>query len=242
MTSGAAALVELRTANERGAAYQLAIIDEAMPGMNGSSIARAIKQDPLTSTTKVIVMGHGDGSAPAPEIDGWLAKPVRPSHLFNCVHELFTFTGPSAALLRSMAPGSNGGVYQERRRVLRMLVVEDNAVNQAVVARQLKALGFPATIVDDAERGLEALARESFDVVLLDCELPGMDGYEAAREIRRREGDRCHTVVIALTAHATAGQRERCLQAGMDDFLSKPVRLSALALALDHWTGGKDDG
>jgi len=241
MTSGAAALVELRTANARGAAYQLVMLDEAMPGTSGSSIARAIKQDPLISTTKVVVMGHGDGGgASAPGIDGWLAKPVRPSHLFDCVHELFTFTEPSAGPLRRLALGSNGGVYQERRRALRVLVVEDNAVNQAVVARQLEALGFSATIVDDAHRGLEALAHESFNAVLLDCELPGMDGYAAAQEIRRREGDTRHTVVIALTAHATAGQRERCLQAGMDDFLSKPVRLSALAQALDHWTGVKN--
>src|SRR4029077_17813111 len=138
------------------------------------------------------------------------------------------------------ALGSNGGVYQEWRRALRVLVVEDHAVNQAVVARQLEALGFSATIVDDAHRGLEALAQESFNAVLLDCELPGMDGYAAAQEIRRREGDMRHTVVIALTAHATAGQRERCLHAGMDDFLSKPVRLSALAQALDHWTGVKN--
>jgi CheY-like chemotaxis protein/HPt (histidine-containing phosphotransfer) domain-containing protein len=122
---------------------------------------------------------------------------------------------------------------------LRVLVVEDNAVNQAVVARQLEALGFAATIVEDARRGLEALAREPFNAVLLDCELPGMDGYTAAQEIRRREGDARHTAVIALTAHATAGQRERCLAAGMDDFLSKPVRLATLADAIDRWTGAK---
>jgi CheY-like chemotaxis protein/HPt (histidine-containing phosphotransfer) domain-containing protein len=105
--------------------------------------------------------------------------------------------------------------------------------------RRLDILGFTATIVDDAERGLEILARETCDVVLLDCELPWMDGYAAAREIRRRETGARHIVIIALTAHAGEGERERCIAAGMDDYLSKPIKLEVLEATIDRWAARK---
>jgi CheY-like chemotaxis protein/HPt (histidine-containing phosphotransfer) domain-containing protein len=101
---------------------------------------------------------------------------------------------------------------------------------------QLGILGFRATMVDDAERGLEILARESCDVVLLDCELPQMDGYTAAREIRRRDSKSRPAIIIALTAHTGEGARERCIGAGMDDYLSKPVKLAVLGETIDRWT------
>jgi CheY-like chemotaxis protein len=119
---------------------------------------------------------------------------------------------------------------------VRILCVDDNGVNRTIVGQQLAALGYTAIVVEDAAQGLEALSREKFDIVLMDCEMPGMDGYQATAEIRKREGSSAHTVVIALTAHATEGDRELCMRAGMDGYVTKPVKMKALAEALDGWT------
>jgi signal transduction histidine kinase/CheY-like chemotaxis protein len=110
-----------------------------------------------------------------------------------------------------------------------VLVAEDNPVNQIIVTRMLESLGYQAEIVENGRRALEALARGRYDVVLMDCQMPELDGYEATRELRRREGAGRHLPVIAMTAHSMAGDREKCLAAGMDDYLTKPMRLAALA-------------
>jgi len=130
----------------------------------------------------------------------------------------------------------------KRRIALRILVVEDNPVNQSLAVEQLRVLGYRGDIVGDAQAALDALASENYDVVLMDCEMPSMDGYQATQEIRRREGNRRHTTIIAMTAHATEEQRERCMAAGMDGFLSKPVRLGTLSATLESWTGKSAGG
>ena len=118
----------------------------------------------------------------------------------------------------------------------RILVVEDNPVNRELAAEQLRVLGYQSDIVGDAKAALDALSRQNYDLVLMDCEMPVMDGYEATREIRRRESGGRHVVIVAMTANATHEQRDRCLEAGMDDFLSKPVRLQRLGDMLASWS------
>ncbi|MGH7923045.1 MAG: response regulator, partial [Candidatus Binatus sp.] len=130
---------------------------------------------------------------------------------------------------------------QAKRKAVRVLLVDDNLVNRTIGAKQLSALGYTSQIANGARSGLEILSHGDFDIVLMDCEMPEMDGYEAVAEIRRREGNCQRTVVIALTAHATEGDRARCLNAGMDDYLSKPVKLDALAQKLDTWAHRKPD-
>jgi CheY-like chemotaxis protein len=111
------------------------------------------------------------------------------------------------------------------RGTLRILLAEDNRINQVVAARMLERCGCEVTVVANGQQAVEAAARESFDAILMDVQMPGMDGFEATRLIRERESEqRRHTPVIAMTAHAMAGYRERCLAAGMDDYLAKPVR------------------
>jgi CheY-like chemotaxis protein len=116
-----------------------------------------------------------------------------------------------------------------------ILVAEDSPVNQLVARRLLERCGFHAHVVADGREALDALTIRHYDAVLMDCQMPELDGYDATRELRRREGTNRHTPVIALTAHTVAGDRERCIQAGMDDYLSKPVDAEVLADALNGW-------
>ena len=241
---GASALDELKRAREKDRAYALVLIDEGMPGMSGSSLAKAVKSDFGVSKTKVIMMATGERHGVSIQnVDGWITKPVRPSRLLNCVQEVLSnIESESSDPQQRVTSNKIRSAPPAWRKKVRVLLVEDNPTNQAVVGRQLDTLGYSASIVGDAERALEILSRERYDVVLLDCELPEMDGYAATREIRRREGHARHTIIVALTAHATEGQRERCLSAGMDDYLSKPVKLQALAEMVDRWAGEKPNG
>jgi signal transduction histidine kinase/HPt (histidine-containing phosphotransfer) domain-containing protein len=124
---------------------------------------------------------------------------------------------------------------RDLRRRVAVLVVEDNKANRFLSPMQLAALGYHADAVEDGFKALELLSRQNYDIVLMDCEMPGMDGYDTTHEIRRREGSSKRTIIIAMTAHAFLAVRERCLAAGMDDYLSKPVNLELLATTLDGW-------
>lgn len=235
VNSGMAALDELRRGNHQNRPYQLILVDEGMPGFGGSTIARMIRQDPCFLQTKIILMTSMEQDGSDQIVDGCITKPVRSARLFNAVHELFAESYPVA---ETKSPIADSIHELDWRHGVSILVIEDHATNQVVVQQQLRALGYQSKIVSDAKQGLEELFAATYNAVLLDCELPEMDGYTAVREIRRREGSERHTVVIALTAHATESERNKCLDAGMDDFLSKPVKLQILAEMIDKWTRG----
>jgi len=238
--SGDEALWELRQAHAGGDPYRFAILDYQMPGMDGATLAAAIKADPALRAT-VVVMLSSVGQASevrhlkGASLDACLVKPVRQNQLLTTLaaalgKKLKTDDREQRiAELRAKWAGSMTGLG------LRVLVAEDNAVNQKVAVRMLEKLGLRA---DLASNGREALAMREmlpYDLILMDCQMPEMDGYEAAREIRRRERGARRTAIVAMTAEAMSGARERCIEAGMDDYIAKPVRLDELVSALQKW-------
>jgi PAS domain S-box-containing protein len=236
--SGAEALDILKLARGGGEKQIVVLIDEQISGVSALGLARAVKEHSDIKHGKVIMLSAQSAVSNATEVvDAWITKPVRPSHLFSCLLELCRNTGGVAARTVAAAPPPSPIDSQapQWRKAVRVLLVDDNLVNRTIGAHQLSVLGYTAEIVDGAERGLEVISSGHPDIVLMDCEMPEMDGYQAVAEIRRREGNTRHTVVIALTAHATQPDRGRCLDAGMDDYLSKPVKLILLAEMLDTW-------
>lgn len=239
--SSAAEALEMLQREPAGDEKQIVVlIDEQTPDMAALRLARAVKDHSKIKPRKVIMFSAEDGPRSAGEaVDAWITKPVRPSHLYGCLLELYGNTDRVRIEKVAAAPlGAIGNQPQEWRKAVRVLLVDDNLVNRTIGAKQLSALGYTAEIADGAQQGLEIVSRRGPDIVLMDCEMPEMDGYEAVAEIRRREGGTRHTVVIALTAHATEGDRGKCLDAGMDDYLSKPVKLDVLAEKLDALVRG----
>jgi CheY-like chemotaxis protein len=224
----AEALRVLRRQVALGDPLRLALIDLGMPQTDGIALARAIKSDSALSATRLILMSS---AAQAPDslvlksagIDGHIVKPLK-----------------FGELLRLLAPMPSDAVAVRARspsELPRILVAEDNQVNQIVAVRQLERLGYAPETVENGLEALKALDETSYDVVLMDCQMPEMDGYQATAEIRRRESGRKHTTIIAMTAHALKEDRDRCLAAGMDDYISKPVTSADLETALGRWVG-----
>lgn len=232
------ALELLRTGARRGEAYELVILDMEMPGTNGLQLARAIKAEPALAQAKLVLLtsgssGTGDEARDA-GIAAVLAKPARQSALYNCLAEVMNAVAQQPA--PTPAPAAPADLTLDRSH-LRILVADDNAVNREVARYILKARGYRIDVVENGLEAVAAVDANAYDAVLMDCQMPELDGYAAAGEIRRREGDSHRTPIIALTANALAGEREKCIAAGMDDYVSKPLRPEALIAVLDRYTG-----
>ena len=234
---GAQALEMLRAAAARHAPYDLAIIDMKMPGMDGVELARAIKADPAVSGVPMImlssILSPGEtASARQAGIVAYLSKPVRQTDLRRAIAQ--------AAGILPRAPQGEAGDAERKRIDARVLLVEDSAVNQEVALAMLKGLGCEVRLAENGREAIAAVFRGRFDLVLMDCQMPEMDGFEATREIRRREAARTDTVaripIVALTANVLGGDRARCLAAGMDDYIAKPFKIEDLWTVLAKWT------
>jgi two-component system sensor histidine kinase/response regulator len=244
--SGFEALKILRAAAEAGQPYDVALLDMQMPEMDGLSLAKAIKADPAIAPTRLIILtslGHVMTKAEltAHGIDAYLVKPVKQSRLFDCLVDVVGSTRAEHIFAKpaSPLPGTPATGAPLKARIL---LAEDNAVNQKVALAQLRKLGYTADAVANGLEVVQALDDVPYDLIFMDCQMPEMDGYEATQCIRKREHEastsgrlKTRVHIIAMTANAMQGDREKCLAAGMDDYVSKPVRESDLRAALDRW-------
>ncbi len=244
---GEQALDQLRSA--AGDPYDLAVLDMQMPGMDGIQLSRRIKAEPGISRTRLVLltsMGRrGDGEeASRSGIEAYLTKPIRQSDLYDALVTVMSGAGTASGGTRFVTLDS---LREQKAGVrARVLVAEDNPVNQKVAVRMLENLGYMVDVAGDGQEAVEALANGSYGAVLMDVQMPGMDGYRATREIRLRQEQlgrrnmmmglrRRRTPIIAMTANAMQGDREKAIEAGMDGYISKPVSLEELGAVLGRW-------
>jgi len=231
------ALECLRLAHREGRPYDLAILDHQMPDMDGMALARAIKSDPALAPVPLVLLTSVSyrGCAEEAQHAGFnavLLKPIRQSQLYDCIATVI-------GMVSEPAPQRliTDHTLTEPAARTRILVAEDNAVNQRLAARMLEKRGCRVDVVANGLEAVEAVTRIAYDCVFMDCQMPEMDGYVATSVIRQREAmTGTHIPIIAMTANAVDGDRERCLAAGMDDYISKPVEPSELAAALRKWS------
>ncbi len=250
----AMALIEQQARN--GIAYDVAIVDMLMPGKDGLQFAKEMKVHPVGSLVHLVILtsliqrGHAELARQAGFV-AYLTKPVRHDQLSNCLRTVLglpevvseatvtTVPTPAPTLITRHTLAETGSP-------VRILVAEDNLINQKLAVRMLEKLGYQSDVVENGQEVLAALERVSYAMVLMDCQMPLVDGLEATRLIRESERKDSgasgrshlaprHVPIVALTANAMSGDRDRCLAAGMDDYLTKPIRKSNLKGALDRW-------
>jgi len=231
----------LRVARTLGDPFSIMITDMQMPETDGESLGRATKSDPELCDTQLVMMSslgvHGDAKRlKAIGFSAYLTKPVKQSQLYDC---LVMVLAGGAALAKTPEPAlaTHDTLSETRRRKVRILLAEDNLTNQQVALGILEKLGFSADTVANGREVIQALETVSYDIVLMDVQMPEMDGFEATRAIRSgKTGVLTPKIpIIAMTAHAMKGDREHCLEGGMDDYISKPIAPQALAEVLEKW-------
>ena len=258
------ALHRIAEATQRGVPYDLAILDVIMPGKDGLQLARELQSHPAGSGIRLVVMtsmlqrGHAEQARKAGAM-GYLPKPVRHDELRDCLRTVLGLTEGHA--LKDAPTGSvvaqlvTRHMVAENVRHQRVLVVEDNIVNQKLAVRMVEKLGYQPDVVNNGQEALTALAKGDYVAILMDCQMPVMDGFETTRSIRNGEAvvashdspsgsptrsntapqSTPHIPIIAVTANAMQGDRERCLATGMDDYLAKPIKLDELRNTLARW-------
>ncbi len=242
VSSGAQALTELNDAITAEDPFDIAIIDLQMPEMDGEVLGQKIKQDPVLQQTTLILMtstGMRGESRRFKEVGfaGYLTKPVKQSLLFDCLQMV---TGLKKASVKDQpAPlVTRHYLAEAKKQNVRILLAEDNIVNQKVALSMLNKLGYHSDIAVNGKEAVKAVETAHYDIVLMDCQMPEMNGFEATEKIRQLESNtHIHPVkIIAMTANAMKGDREKCLEAGMDDYLPKPVKLQDLTDMLNKWS------
>lgn len=245
--NGAEALDRLRRAAASSLAYDLVILDMQMPGMDGLTLARKIKSDPTIASARMVLLTSLIYQFDAEELQAagiavCLFKPVKQTQLLQCL------TSAMAAPVAPAAPAPAAKVHavepepaspRTPPKTIHILLAEDNTMNQKVALGLLEKLGHRAEAVASGSEVLKAMRLVPYDVIFMDCQIPELDGYDTTREIRRREaankdGPPRRSYIIAMTASAWPGAREKCLAAGMDDYIAKPVHLADLEATLQR--------
>jgi CheY-like chemotaxis protein/HPt (histidine-containing phosphotransfer) domain-containing protein len=241
--NGHQALARLRAAVQQGHRYDLAVLDMHMPEMDGLELARQIRADPNLAALKLVLLTSGGPDARAEQtarslVQASLLKPVRQAELYKALCHLPNLT-VDAASQRPVSPAA-----QSPPLAGRILVAEDNPVNQEMALAVLEVLGCQADVAANGQEAVEAVARTAYDLILMDCQMPVLDGFAATAAIRRREQaqGRPRLPIVALTANVVKGFREQCLEAGMDDYLSKPFEQKQLTAVLERWLPAGGNG
>jgi len=233
-TDGRGALAALREATSRRLPHEVALLDHRLHDIEGPQLAEAVAADPTISTPILILLTSGsyqdEQIAVAAGAAAALPKPVGPSQLYDSLVQLLD---PRAE--QRQHPAGDDRVASGHGRVL---LAEDNAINRLVAVDTLEMLGYRVDVAHNGVEALELATANTYQAVLMDCQMPKMDGYAATATLRSREGEHRHTPVIAMTAGALNEDRERCLAAGMDDYLSKPIDADELNAALERWVTG----
>jgi signal transduction histidine kinase/CheY-like chemotaxis protein len=237
--SGLSGLAKLSAAQRNRRPFDLLILDMQMPEMDGLEVAQRIMADPNIAEAKIIMLTsiglRGDAQLMRKSgISAYLTKPVRQSDLYSA---LLTLVGTGPKQENQQLVTRHSLAEEERWFGIHILVAEDNEVNQQVAVGMLKKYGCRVSLAANGRQAVEMFLKESPDLILMDCQMPGMDGYQATGKIREHEKQlNIKTPIVALTAHALEGDKEKCLAAGMDDYLSKPFKPGELQTILDHWS------
>jgi PAS domain S-box-containing protein len=242
---GDEALAQLQMARDAGSPLRIGVVDLRMPGMDGAALAQAVDADATLRDVRLIGMHTVGRHRVGVESDdshfvAELTKPVRRVDLAKALERALTACPANAPPLPAAvpaAPPAPSSAPVGPHQGLRVLLAEDNPVNQRVAVGILRKLGIVPTVVEDGAEALARLDREVFDLVFMDVQMPELDGFAATRELRRRSvpGLNRAVPVVAMTAHAMQGDRDRCLQAGMSDYVTKPISVQSLAAAIDRW-------
>lgn len=251
------AIAVLHKAIEQGDRYELAILDMQMPDMDGEMLGKQIKEDPILSSTKLIMLtslNQQGGVSRVKELgfEAYLVKPVRQSRLLDALMEVVASNYPDLSYvsnkrqyeLKSQTNFKTRSKYERfnlelpdcaTTSKLKILVAEDSLINQKVALHQLRSIGYEADVAANGQEVLDLLDRINYDLILMDCQMPILDGYETTAAIRQLNSTKQKITIIAMTANALKEDRDRCLDCGMDDYLSKPIRKEMLAAKLTEW-------
>ncbi|MBN1297537.1 response regulator [bacterium] len=243
-TCGEEALAVMRKAYIGKDPFEIVIIDMMMPGMNGEELGSIILSDPDLGRTRLLILTsigqRGDAArVKALGFSGYLTKPVKSVLLFNCLISVLNSKKSkddrATVFYTRFSAEEEKAVRERSRSKKRILLAEDNVINQKVALRILEKAGFSAVVVANGREAVEAVRKSTFDAILMDCQMPVMDGYEASAQIRTMETGTGRIPIIAMTAHAMESDRKRCLESGMDDYISKPVTPDVLSAVLDRF-------
>jgi len=236
------ALAKLRAERDAGDAYQIVLIDHHVPEVDGLELGRSIRADENLRDLKLILVSsirreEDTHRAREAGFAAYLTKPVRQSQLMDTLVTIWLNEEKSPIITESALKEAHGVVNEDRNRFsARVLVVDDNSVNQRVAQLALKRLGCSVDLASDGAEAIKMVQEIPYDIVFMDCEMPLMDGFSATAQIRRQEQNDLRTPIVAMTARALHGDRQRCIDAGMNDYLTKPVRLEDFARILVRWT------
>lgn len=229
---GKSALEKIELNAEKRFEYDLILLDMMMPGIDGLQVAQELKSK--KSHSKIILLSSsidstGRDSADKGDIDVFMLKPARSSILYNTISTLLGVNKADIKLEESSV--STEHFYPNAK----VLIVEDNIINQKVILGRLRKVHIEADIANNGKEAIEAISKKDYDLVFMDCQMPEMDGYEATKLIRESELDDQHLTLVAMTANAMEGDDKKCISAGMDDYISKPIKPAVLRDCLDRW-------